>query len=237
MKKAIPFLFIIAVLLLTACHRPSIEDQIKDKFFVFSNTEFLAPSTLKEVTSITPADSLTPQLIWSSLSDIKELQDYIPEMEELCLSLYESEDVQKVLKSNDKRFEPNKIALQLASKRMDALNELNNVKSHLEYQIDSLTADSTWINRLNIVIYNIDYVLNNPSLNEDMVPYHAVVNYSVKPYTITICSECDDDFGNYTYLIGVINNLGSIYTEIMDVYYNYYEAINKIAEMDSSIIK
>ena len=79
MKKQNIMVWIIVVLLMYSCKPAPIEDQIKDKFLVFGNTEFLEPNTLKEVAHIEPVDSITSHLVWESYAELKEVAEYIPE--------------------------------------------------------------------------------------------------------------------------------------------------------------
>ena len=172
--------------------------------------------------AIEPHDSITAQLIWMACADLKEAANDMPEMIERCTAMRQSEQVEKVMRSKDPKGEKKRLAILSADKYVEALRELYPAMDHLSAELAHLTADSLWINRLNIVIYQVFYKLHHQPVNEDYDPYYAVVNYSVNPPRIIICEKCDDDFDQYTYLIGVINNLGSIYTEMIDVRYNYY---------------
>ena len=128
----------------------------------------------------------------------------------------------KLRAAKEKKDEEVQAAIRNADRHVRALEELLPVTNHLETELDELVSDSAWVNRLNFVIYQVFYKLHNQPVNEDYTPYYAVVNYSVHPATITISEKYDESFDQYTYLIGVLNNLGTIYAEMIDVYYNYY---------------
>ncbi len=220
-------LAIVSVLLigLSSCKEKTIDQRITDTFKSFADTTFYEPITLDEVLSIEPYDSITGPMVWMLCDDINEAAKDIPQLIEECTALRQSPKIIKLMDSKDKKDKELQDAILMADRHVLALEELKVPTEHLETELKELTSDLQWINRLTIVIYQVFYKLHNQPVNEDYTPYYAVVNYSVSPPTITICEKCDNDFDQYTYLIGVINNLGTIYAEMIDVYYNYYNVM------------
>lgn len=232
MKKIVIVLLACLAVLNYACKPKNIEQEIKDEFKMFADTTFHEPTRLKDIVSILPSDTITAAQFWDTCRDLDEAKRFIDSIEVECDDLYISNPIQSKMMSKKAEYLPLISSIREAYTTLQKINEQKPALKRLETSYSSITADSSLINRLNILIYNIDYTLKNAPINEEQPKVYAVVNQSSKPYTISICENPEENLGEYTYILDLFYNMGNIYIDYMGIYTYIYEKLEELNDMN-----
>lgn len=232
MKKIFILLLACVAVLNYACKPQSVEQEIKDEFKVYADTTFHEPTRLKEIVSVEPTDTIMGSQFWDTCRDLNEAKRFIDSIEVVCDDLYISNPIQRKLLSKKPEYLPLISSIREAYTTLQKINEQKPALKRLETSYSSITADSSLINHLNIVVYNIDYTLKNAAINEEQPKIFAVVNQSTKPYSITICENPEENLGEYSYILDLFYNMGNIYIDYMGIYTYIYEKLEELNEMN-----